>query len=58
MRKSLNSYCADVERAYDKFIESPTTALPALCEAIVRLRDYRAAERKKEADKTQPTLFE
>lgn len=57
MRKSLNSYCADVERAYDKFIESPSTALPALCEAIVRLRDYRAAERKREADKTQPTLF-
>ena len=56
MRKSLNSYCADVERAYDKFVESPTTGLPALCEAIVRLRD-RAAERKREADKTQPTLF-
>lgn len=57
MRKTLNSYCADVERAYDKFVESPTTALPALCEAIERLKAYRAAERKKEADMAQPTLF-
>lgn len=57
MKKTLNSYCADVERAYDKFVESPTTALPALCEAIERLKAYRAAERKKEADMAQPTLF-
>lgn len=57
MKKTLNSYCADVERAYENFIESPTTALPALCEAIARLRDYSSAERKREADKAQPTLF-